>query len=155
MEMVCACLQSVKYKGWMKTSSNIPPTHIKTCCVQFSRVLVQQHYIKTKSLPICTWFTYIEIPLTQLKCNIEAVYFKKQDFYQWKLNVSWNYSQAIFWFLSCLLGYWLSQHTKFQILPVSIVGWVNVLIPLKMETGSFQKLLCVVSIKKFLMIQSL
>ena len=81
----------------MKTSSSTPPWHIITC-VQFNGLLVEQHYRKSKSMPICTCFLHTEIPLTQWKCHIEAVYFKKQDFYQRKLHVSWNYSQAIFWF---------------------------------------------------------
>jgi hypothetical protein len=91
----------------MKTSSNRPPRHIITCRVQFNGALVQ-HYIKTKSRPMCICFPHTEIPLTQLKCHIESIYFKKQDFYQRKLHVSWNYSQAIFWFLSRLLGCQLS-----------------------------------------------
>jgi len=105
----------------MKTSSSTPPRHIITCRVQFNGVLVQQHYRKSKSMPICTCFLHTEIPLTQWKCHIEAVYFKKQDFYKRKLPVSRNYSQAIFWSLSHLLGYRLSQRTQFQILPVCIV----------------------------------
>src|SRR5215469_7705329 len=105
----------------MKTSSNTAPRHIITCCVQFNAVLVQQHYTKTNSKPICTCFPFTEIPLTQRKCHIEAVYCKKQYFYQRKLHVSWNYSKAILWFLSHLLGYRLSQHTQFQILPVCVV----------------------------------
>ena len=104
----------------MKTSSSTPPRHIITC-VQFNGLLVQQHYRKSKSMPICTCFLHTEIPLTQWKCHIEAVYFKKLGFYERKLHVSWNYSQAIFWFLSHLLGYQLSQHTQFQILPVCVV----------------------------------
>ena len=125
----------------MKTSSSTPPRHIITC-VQFNGLLVQQHYRKSKSMPICTCFRHTEFPLTQWKCHIEAVYFKKQDIYQRKLHVSWNYSQAIFWFLLHLLGYRLSQHTQFQILPVCVVRLINVLILLKMETGSFQNVLC-------------
>ena len=101
----------VKYEGWLKTSSNTPTWHIITCCVQFNRVLVQQHYRKSKSMPICKCFLHTEIRVTQWKYHIEAVYFKKLCFYERKLHVSWNYSQAIFWFLSHLIGYRLSQHT--------------------------------------------
>jgi hypothetical protein len=49
------------------------------------------------------------------------------------------------------LGYPLSQHMKFQKLPVSFVWWFKGLILLMMETGSFQNVLCVVIIEKFLM----
>jgi hypothetical protein len=50
-----------------------------------------------------------------------------------------------------LLWYPLSQHTKFQKQSVSFVRWVNVLILLKIETDSFQNVLCVVIIGKLLM----
>jgi hypothetical protein len=82
----------------MKTSTTTLPRHIITCRVQFNGVLVQQYYRKTKSRPICTCLPHNEIPLTQWKCHFEAVYFKKQDFYQRKLHEIWNYSQAILWF---------------------------------------------------------
>jgi hypothetical protein len=71
----------VKYESWMKTSSITPPRHIITCPVQFSGVLVQQHYIKTESSPICTCLPQTEIPLTQGQCQIEAVYFKNKFFF--------------------------------------------------------------------------
>ena len=64
----------------MKTSSNTPPRHITTCCVQFNGALVQQFFTKTKSSPVCKCFLHTEIPLTQWKCHIEAVYFKKAIF---------------------------------------------------------------------------
>jgi hypothetical protein len=96
---IYVCTGCVKYKVWMKTS-NTPPRHIVTCHVQFNGVLVQQRYRKTKSRPVCTCFLHTEFPLTQWKCHIGAVYFKKQYFYQRKLNVIWNYSHTIFWFLS-------------------------------------------------------
>ena len=110
----------------MKTSSKTPPRHIITCRVQFNGVLVRQNYRKTKSRPICTCSPLTEIPLTQWKCHTEEVYFKKQDFYQRKLHVSWNCSQAIFWFLSNLLGYRLSQRTQFPILPQFNVLFQNI-----------------------------
>jgi hypothetical protein len=43
-------------------------------------------------------FPHTEIALTLQKCHSEAVYFKKQDFYQRMLHVNWNYNQAIFQF---------------------------------------------------------
>jgi hypothetical protein len=74
----------------MQTGSNTPPQHIITCHVQFNGALVQQHYRKTKRRPICTCFLHTEIPLARWKCHIEVVYFKKLDFYQRNLHVSWN-----------------------------------------------------------------
>jgi len=86
----------------MKTGSNTAPRPITTCCVQFNVQLVQQLHRKSKIRPIFKFFPYTEIPLTQCKFCIEAVYFKKQDFYQRILHVGWNYSQFIFWILSHL-----------------------------------------------------
>jgi hypothetical protein len=79
----------------MNISSNTPPPHITTCHVQFTGALVQQHYRKTKSRPVCTCFPHTEIPLTHCRCHIEAVYFKKQDFYRRNLHANWNYSLGI------------------------------------------------------------
>jgi len=64
----------------MKTSSNTPPRHIITCCIQCNGALVQQRYRKTKSSPVCTCFLDTEIPLTQWKCHIATVYLKKTGF---------------------------------------------------------------------------
>jgi hypothetical protein len=61
----------VKYECLKKTSSNVPARHITACCVQFNGALVQQHYIKNRSVFKC--FLHAEIPLTQWKCHIEAV----------------------------------------------------------------------------------
>jgi hypothetical protein len=69
----------------MKTSSNTPPRHIITC-VQFNGALVQQHYRKTKSSPICTCFLDTEITLTQWKCHIATVYLKKTGFLSKKVT---------------------------------------------------------------------
>jgi hypothetical protein len=66
----------------MKTGSNTSPRPVTTYCVQFNVTLVQQLYRKSKIRPIFKFFLHTEIPLTQWKCPIEAVYFKKQDFYQ-------------------------------------------------------------------------
>lgn len=55
-----------------------------------------------------------------------------------------------FYFFLRLLGYQLSECTKFQKLPVSIVGGINFLMLLKMEAGSFQNVFRVVIIEKFL-----
>jgi len=82
----------------MKTSSNPPQSHITTYHVQFNGVLVQYHYRKTESRPVCMCLPHTEIPLAHWKCHIEAVYFKTQGFYQRKLHVNWNYIQAIFRF---------------------------------------------------------
>jgi hypothetical protein len=106
---VCVCvyiyiyiyifLWCVIYESQMKSSSNTAPRHIKTC-VQFYGALVQQSQRKTKIWPVCMCFLHTEIPLTQWKCRIEGISFKKQYFYQRKLHVIWNYSLAIFWFFS-------------------------------------------------------
>jgi len=92
----------------MKTSSNTLPRHVTAFRVQFNGALLQQRCRETKSRPVCICFPHTEIPLTHWKCHIKAVYFingtlkkfalKKQDFYQRKLHVNSNYSQAIFRF---------------------------------------------------------
>jgi len=106
----------------MKTGSNTSPRPVTTYCVQFNVALVQHLYRKSKIRPILKFFPYTEIPLTQWKFHIEAVYFKKQHFYQRILHVGWNYSQFIFLIFHIhLLGYPLLQHTEFQKLPVSFV----------------------------------
>jgi hypothetical protein len=97
-----------KYRGLVKTSSNTPQRHIITYHVQFNGALVQQHYRKTESRPVCMCFLHTEIPLAHWKCHIEEVCFinsplkqftfKKHNFYQRKLHVNCNYSQAVFRF---------------------------------------------------------
>jgi len=92
----------------MKTSRNTPQRHITAYCIQFNGALVQQYYRKTESSSVCMCFPHTEIPLALWKCPIKAVCFinrtlkqftfKKQDFYQRKLHLNWNYSQAIFRF---------------------------------------------------------
>jgi len=89
---------------------------------------------ETKSRHVFTRFLHTEIPLTCFKCHIGAVYFKKTSFfikesYMWVGITTKPFSGF------ChihLLGYPLSQHLKFQKLPVSFVRWINVLILLKM-----------------------
>jgi hypothetical protein len=106
----------------MKTSSNTPSRHITTCHVQFNGVLVQQRYRKNKIRPVCTCFPHTEIPFTQWKCHIEAVYFIKQYFYQ-KFTCELVFIAKTFSCSChiCLLGYTLSQHVRFHKLPVSFV----------------------------------
>jgi len=76
----------------MKSNSNTLPRHVTTFHVQFNGALLQQCCRETKSRHIFTRFLHMEIPLTCFKCHFEAVYFKKQVFFQRKLHVSWNYS---------------------------------------------------------------
>ena len=73
-------VEYVKFEGWLKTGSNTAPRHIKNFGVQFNVALVQQLYRKSKIRPIFKFFPYTEIPLTQWKFRIEAVYFKQQKF---------------------------------------------------------------------------
>jgi uncharacterized Zn-finger protein len=103
----------------MKTSSNTPPRHFITCCIQFNGALVQQCYRKTKSSPVCTCLLDTEIPLTQWKSHIATVYLKNKIF----INESylWVGIRAKPFFGFChihLLVYPLSKHAEFQKLPV-------------------------------------
>jgi len=70
----------------MKTSRNTSQRHITAYCIQFNGALVQQHYRKTESRPVCICFLHTEIPLTHWKCHIETVCFINRTLKQFTLK---------------------------------------------------------------------
>jgi hypothetical protein len=86
----------------MKTVSNTSRRQVITC-VQFKEHLFNITYKLTLAnrylLSAHLNFLYT------VEMQSRSVYFKKQNGYQSKLHVSWHYSQAVFCFLSHLLGF--------------------------------------------------
>jgi hypothetical protein len=73
--------------------------------------------------PFVRGFRTLEVPLTHWKFHIEAVYFKRQDFYQRNLYVNWNYKQSICRFFTHTFIRMLIFTTHiFQKLPVCFSG---------------------------------
>jgi len=79
----------------METGSNTSPRHITTCPVQFNGMLVQKCYRKTKSRLICKYFCTLKFLWHNGNATLKLFNFRINIFFQRKLCVFWNYSQAI------------------------------------------------------------
>ena len=130
-----------KYRCWIKSSNNTPQRHITAYRVQFNGAFVK----KLKVDLFVRFYRTLKFPWHIGNDTLKQFTLKYRNFfkesYMWIGITAKPYSGS----QSChihLLVYPLSQHLKFQKIPVSLVRWINILILMTTETVD-PKMCCV------------